>query len=206
MPDLLTIIFNKSLTFSSFSHEFIGRGLYHSNFWQSKVCPIVYMTLFCPLVLESWDISSTISTVLIPTHNILSKLDLYLWMVRAGPANQIGKNRRIAICDLLCSMIKPVLMWNRTDRRLPSFVVICDLICKSRPLSRQIGRQKGLTQVQRSVLEVMSTISQQIGMSDLLSKISQQIAAHQKVLCLFSWIHRPRTLSCVLFSVKKCVL
>ena len=45
------------------------------------------------------------------------------------------------------------LSWNITDRDCPLFVVICDLICKSRPLSRQIGRQKGLMQVQRSVLE-----------------------------------------------------
>ena len=49
--------------------------------------------------------SSTISVVLIPTYNILSKVDLYLWMVRTDSADQIGKKKRTAICDPFCSRI-----------------------------------------------------------------------------------------------------
>ena len=67
------------------------------------------------------------------------------------------------------------LSWNITDRDCPLFVVICDLICKSRPLSRQIGRRKGETQVQRSVPRGNELIFQQIAKSDLLKIRSQQI-------------------------------
>ena len=79
--------------------------------------------------------------VLIPTDNILSKVDLYLWMVRTDSADQIGKKKWTAICDPFCSRISTgfKLIFSKAPTITPYHTMP---VGKSRPKKNKGGNKK----------------------------------------------------------------